>query len=601
MLRPRQYQWDAIVSIWKFFEEGNTGNPLVAMPTGTGKSIVIGGFVRSIYDHYPNQRIMILTHVKELIQQNYNKLMDIWPQAPAGIYSSGLNRRDVFNNILFAGIASVAKRPELFGRIDLILIDEAHLVSPNDSTMYQKFIEALRQVNPHLRVIGLTATPYRLGHGLITEGNLFTDICYDITSLHEFNKLIAEGYLAPLIPFRTSLKLNVDGIHMRGGEYIQKELQNAVDKEEITYAALKEALNVGHDRKCWLIFASGVEHAIHISEMLNELGVPCGVVHSGNKERKMSSSERDQVIADYKAGKLRALVNNNVLTTGFDHPQIDLILSLRPTASPGLWVQILGRGTRPVYAPGFDLSTTEGRLQAIQAGGKHNCLVLDFAGNTRRLGPINDPVIPKKPGKKGGTAPVKECDRCPTINHASVRFCISCGYEFPIQTKLKQAASTEELIKGDLPKIEEFKVDHITYALHKKQDKPPSMKVSYHCGRRVFTEYVCFEHDGFARRKAQKWWAERTKCPFPENTAKGLELSAGQLQTATSLRVWVNKPYPEIMAQCFDGTHFGKEEAAEARPTVENTADAPGEIASFVKKIQEQQGQALDFEDDIPF
>lgn len=600
-MKLRTYQWDGICAIWDYFKEGGTGNPIVAMPTGTGKSLVIGGFIRTVFDAFPNQRVMMLTHVKELIEQNFDKLTQIWPTAPAGIYSSGLNRRDLYNNITFAGIASVAKRAAEFGHIDLVIIDEAHLVSPHDSTMYQTFILELKQYNPHLKVIGLTATPYRLGHGkIIEEGGLFTDICYDITTIEEFNKLIAEGYLAPLVPKRTNLMLNVDGVHMRGGEFVAKELQNAIDKYELTEAAVKEAIEVGHDRQSWLVFTAGVEHAIHTAEILNAYGIPAKAVHSGNKQFKMSDTERDNAIAEFKRGELRALVNNNVLTTGFDHPPIDLILMLRPTSSPGLWVQMLGRGTRPVYAPGYDLDTLEGRLAAIEAGGKRNCMVLDFGGNTKRLGPINDPVLPPRKGKKKGDAPIKLCEGvtvdnkiCNTWVHASARHCPECGNEFKFQTKLKQGASTDELIKGDIPVVEEFKVDHITYSEHVKMDKPPMMKVSYYCGFQMFNEYVCIEHDGFAKHKAKKWWSERTAIPFPESTEHALQL-ADKLSACTSLRVWTNKKYPEIMAHCFDGTHFGKQEADPfASPTVQS--DKPQNV------LQNNKMDPIDFDDDIPF
>ena len=568
-MRLRPYQWNAITSIWDYFRNGGTGNPVVAMPTGTGKSVVIGGFIRTVFDAFPNQRVMVLTHVKELIEQNFDKLYQIWPTAPAGIYSSGLNRRDIYNNITFGGIASVAKRAHEFGHIDLILIDEAHLVSPNDATMYQKFILALKQYNPHLKVVGLTATPYRLGQGkIIEEGGLFTDICYDITTLEEFNKLIAEGYLCPLVPKKTELRLNVDGVHMRGGEFIPKELQNAVDKYELTEAAVREAMEVGHDRNCWLVFTAGVEHAIHTTEILNAMGVSARAVYSSTKDYKMTDKERDDNIEAYKAGEFTALVNNNVLTTGFDHPPIDMILGLRPTSSPGLWVQMLGRGTRPVYAPGYDLDLLEGRLAAIEAGGKKNCLVLDFGGNTKRLGPINDPVLPNRKGKKSGDAPVKLCEGitidnkvCDTWVHASVRICPECGNEFKFQTKLKQGASTDELIKGDLPIVEEFKVDHITYSLHTKLGAPNSMKVTYYCNLSKFTEYVCLEHQPPIIHRARKWWTQRSGSDDVPVTIEEALNKAETLQTCTSLRVWTNKKYPEIMAHCFDGTHFGKEEA----------------------------------------
>jgi DNA repair protein RadD len=600
-MKLRAYQWDGICAIWDYFKEGGTGNPIVAMPTGTGKSLVIGGFIRTVFDAFPNQRVMMLTHVKELIEQNFDKLTRIWPTAPAGIYSSGLNRRDLYNNITFAGIASVAKRAAEFGHIDLVIIDEAHLVSPHDTTMYQRFIMELKQYNPHLKVIGLTATPYRLGHGkIIEEGGLFTDICYDITTIEEFNKLIADGYLAPLVPKRTDLMLNVDGVHMRGGEFIAKELQNAIDKYELTEAAVKEAIEVGGDRKSWLVFTAGVEHAIHTAEILNAYNIPAKAVHSGNKQFKMTNTERDNAIAEFKRGELRALVNNNVLTTGFDHPPIDMIIMLRPTSSPGLWVQMLGRGTRPVYAPGYDLNTLEGRIAAIEAGGKQNCMVLDFGGNTKRLGPINDPVLPPRKGKKKGDAPIKLCEGvtvdnkiCNTWVHASARHCPECGNEFQFKTKLKQGAGTEELIKGDIPIVEEFKVDHITYSEHVKMDKPPMLKVTYYANFQMFNEYVCIEHEGFAKHKAKKWWADRTTLPFPESTEQALNL-VDKLTACTSLRVWTNKKYPEIMAHCFDGTHFGKQKADPfTLPTIQ--------FDEAQKPLQNNKIEPIDLGDDIPF
>ena len=590
----RNYQWDAICAIWEYFKSGNTGNPVVAMPTGTGKSHVIGGFIRTVFDAFPNQRVMVLTHVKELIEQNHNKLLEMWPTAPAGIYSSGLNKRDLYSSITFAGIGSVIRRAEEFGHIDILMIDEAHLVSNNETTMYQKFISLLLIRNPYLKVVGLTATPYRLTDGMLTdEGGLFTDICFDLTTMEQFNKLVSEGYICPLIPKKTDLYLNVDGVHVRGGDFIPKELQGAVDKYEITEAAVRESLELGHDRKSWLTFTAGVEHALHTVEMLNGFGITAKAVHSGNKQYKMSGRERDEAILQFKRGEIQALVNNNVLTTGFDHPPIDLILMLRPTSSPGLWVQMLGRGTRPLYAEGFDLNTKEGRLAAIDASDKQNCMVLDFGGNTKRLGPINDPVVPNKKGKKGGEAPVKVCEECDTWVHASVRICPVCGFEFSFQTKLKQGAGTDALIKGDFPVTEEFVVEHITYDSHVKMDKPAILKVTYYCDLRAFSEYVCISYDGPIVNRARQWWKERSETPMPITAEGALEL-ADSLIPATSLRVWTNKKNPEILAYCFDGTHFGKLKSylLDGPSLQTNKINTPSKIY--------EDGE-IPFGDDIPF
>lgn len=596
VFNDRQYQTEAVDSLWSYFAT-KAGNPVLAMPTGTGKSVVIARFIQSVFAAYPNQRVQILTHVKELIQQNYEKLMLVWPFAPAGIYSAGLGLKVYNKPITFGGIASVAKKWALFGHVDLIIIDEADLVSPDDETMYRTYIDGLRSINPFLKVIGLTATPWRLGHGRIIdpiikkdgseEPSLFTDFCFDITGVEAFNRLFAEGYLLPPIPKKMKNMLNVDGVHMRGGEFIEKELQQAVDKDELTYAALKEAMEYGHNRHKWLIFAAGTDHADHIADMLSSLGIPTGCVHSKREGR-------DQTIRDFRAGNLRAVVNNNVLTTGFDDPGIDMIICLRPSASSRLWVQMLGRGTRPLFAPGYDLDTVGGRLSAIEASYKHNCLVLDYAGNTKRLGPINDPLVPQRKGQKGGTAPVKCCPVCDTWVHASLRYCTgempdgsACRHEFTFETKLMQGASTDELVKGDMPIVEVFKVDYITATKHDKLGSPPSMRVTYYCGYQKFSEFVCVEHQNVASTVARRWWAARTKEPMPPSTIEALK-HVDKLPAATHLRVWINKKYPEILATCFDGTAFGTQEATEA-PQIEATV--PGNKPAYDSSL----------DDDIPF
>lgn len=602
-LQPREYQIEAVSSLYWYFENYPEGNPVIAMPTGTGKSIVIALFLQSVYQQWPGQKILVLTHVKELIQQNYDELVGLWPQAPAGIYSSGLNRRDTRNAIVFAGIASVAKRADEFGRVDLLLIDEAHLVSPTETTMYRKFIAQLMVTNPMLRVIGLTATPWRLGHGKITEGEqaLFSDICFDITGINAFNRLIAEGFLASLVPKPTQTVLNIDGVGMRGGEFIQGEMQRAVDIDSITEMALREAMEYGHNRQSWLIFCAGVEHACNTARILNDLGVPCGVVHSD-----MSPEERKQTFDDFKSGKLRALANNNIATTGFNHPPVDLIIMLRPTASAVLWVQMLGRGTRP-YDP-----RRPGRVDPIAFPlYKRNCLVLDFAGNTKRLGPVNDPVVPNKKGKKGGKAPVKLCEKCNTMVHASLVWCnielddgTICNNEFPREVKLMVEAGTDQLVKGDNPVVEVFKVDHITYTTHTKSDRPDSIKVSYYCGMQSFNEYVCCEHTDYAGKKARRWWRERSTEPMPEDTQTAMEvLQQGQMMAATHLRVWLNKKYPEILAFCYDGSAFGTQvPSTDDNPTQEvvgpRSPHIPNVNPDFVAGGQPDFDA---FDDDIPF
>ncbi len=565
-MQLRYYQEEAVLSIYDYFQQF-TGNPIVALPTGTGKSIVIAEFVRSVMTYFPGQRVMMLTHVKELIVQNYQEMVSVWPLAPVGIYSAGIGSREIAP-ITFAGIASVVKKAHLFGHVDLVLVDECHLISPHDETNYRIFIEALRAINPAVKVIGFTATPYRLGQGLLTWATtkakgteaeeikpaLFTDICYDLTGLVPFNRLIAEGFLAPLVPKRTETQIDISGVHMQAGEYNLAELQSAVDRSSITKKAIDEILFHGllnnEERMRWLIFATGVDHSEHIAAEIRERGFDAHAIHS-----KTPASDRDLRLAEFKKpsdGKVKCLVSNNVLTTGFNAPHVDLIGMLRHTMSPGLWVQMLGRGTRPYP-------------------GKKNCLVLDFAGNTKRLGPINDPKLPKRKGEKdGGEAPVKCCEKCGTYNHASVRFCTSCGHEFPPAIKFKEKASSDELIKSSSPVVEVFAVNHITYKpwFPRNTAKPPSLYVSYYCGSRQFSEWVCLEHDGWAGKKGRDWWRRRTPDEEPPPTVEEAMKHIKELDSPTHIRVWVNQTHPEIMAHDFTGTAFGKEAKSSGKPEI---------------------------------
>lgn len=525
----RWYQDEAVFSVFDYFERGGTGNPIIAMPTGTGKSLVIAAFLKKVFDLWPRQRVIMLTHVKELIEQNAEELMKLWPTAPLGIFSAGLKQRDTMLPIIFGGIASVIKNPEIFGWRDLILIDECHLLGPNDDTMYQKAIAALKTINPWIKVIGLSATPFRLRQGMLTDGGLFTDICYDITGPEAFNRLIAEGFISPLIPKRTLTQIDVSGVGLSNGDFRKGELEKAVDKDEITYGAVKETCEQGYDRQSWLTFGAGIANVEHIASMFQSFGVSAVAVHSD-----LASAENDRRIRDFKSGAVRCLVNMNKFTTGFNHPPIDLIADLQPTCSPGKHVQKGGRGTRP-----------------SPSTGKKNCLFLDFAGNTRRNGPINDPRIPNKPGKGGGDVPVRICE-CGAYNHAAARFCCNCGKPFEFETKIFAEASEMPVLASDAPIVEYFNVQRVIYNRHEKKNRegtlisPPSMKVSYFCGLQMFSEWVCLEHPGMAGKRARDWWRQRHAEEPPATTHEALQRTR-ELKVPARIRVWTNKQYPTVL------------------------------------------------------
>lgn len=523
MLTLRPYQQAAITSIYGYFQSHN-GNPLVVIPTAGGKSLVMAAFIEGVLKAWSDQRILIVTHVRELIAQNHAEMIGLWPEAPAGIYSAGLGKRDAQARILFAGIQSIHRRAQEIGHTDLVLIDEAHLIPGNSSTMYRRFLDGLAQINPALKVIGLTATPFRLDSGMLHEGRsaLFTDIAYEAP----VRDLIDAGYLSPLVSKQPATRLDVSKVGTRAGDFIQRDLAAAVDKEAITRAAVTEIITFGRDRKSWLAFCSGVEHARHVAEEFGRQGITCRTIFGDTPK-----DERDAIIAAFKRGEIRALASMGVLTTGFNAPGVDLIALLRPTKSAGLYVQMVGRGTR--LAPG-----------------KEDCLVLDFAGNVRRHGPI-DLVRPKRPGEAGGgEAPTKVCPMCESIIALSATECPDCGYEFPARAvKIAPTAATLPVLS---PKVKWLEVAGVSYSRHDKLGGLPSLKVTYSCGLTSCSEWVCIEHQGYARQKAAEWWRKRAPgLPVPLSVDEAL-VQAARLARPSAISVRPSGRYVEISGYRFD-------------------------------------------------
>ena len=503
-LRP--YQNEAVDALFDYWNKGG-GNPLIEMATGTGKSLVIASATKRLLTDYPGLRVVMLVHVRELVEQNAQALLRAWPQCPLGINSAGLGRRDRHSQVLFASIQSVFRDDGYsLGERHLVLIDEAHLVPTAGEGMYRTFLDNLRQREPDLRVCGFTATPYRLGSGRLDQGH---DRLFDKTV---FNYGIAQGvkdgYLTPLIAKGTSAEINVAGVKRRGGEFVAGSLEAAADNASLIDAACSEIIERGADRKSWLLFCAGVSHAMNVRDALRAKGIEAAVVTG-----ETPSGERASIFRDFKAGRIRALCGMNVFTTGFDAPGVDLVAMLRPTLSTGLYVQMLGRGTR--LAPG-----------------KTDCLVLDYAGNVRRHGPVDDVSVSRGKSsnaseKEAGVTPetvrARLCPECGTYNSLAARFCIECDYEWPV--KHEKAADVTPIMASRGPAW--VPVTDVQLFKHVKQDSPISLRVEYQCGMQVHREWVCFEHRNYARLRAEAWWRMFDgKGPAPGTVAEAMGRAA---------------------------------------------------------------------------
>ena len=753
----REYQTRTIDQLYAWFEAGSHGNPCLVLPTGSGKSHIVAALCKDALQNWPETRVLMLTHVKELIAQNAEKMRQHWPNAPMGIYSAGLRQKELGEPITFAGIQSVRNKAQQIGHVDLVIIDECfvagtkistpkgqididkvrcgdlvfntrgvgmveavscrsvletllvelddgtkfectgnhpiftdsgwrqaekleigtplfriedmsclwsrvqtldqkgrqrksnfsnvrtilgkaelllrevckeitpdgsecrstqtnagnskknqastysawrkraiaafatvsttscvggrmdsricnqdqsgtferdiseclqsghllsgkddlhrigwgeswqrreenagqeerpiscgprvarvsrikrespvlvfnlqisghpsyfangiaahncHLVSHKDEGGYRMLLSDLIQINPNLRIVGLTASPYRLGHGYITDDPAIFSALIQPTSIEE---LIHKGFLSTLRSKLTTTKLEVEGVHKRGGEYIESELQAAVDTTDKNRLVAAEIVRLGHTRKSWLVFCAGVAHAQHIAEALNNEGITTECVTG-----ETPSAERDRILTDFKQGRIRALTSVGVLTTGFDAPGIDLIAMLRPTMSPGLYVQMAGRGLR--IAPN-----------------KTDCLVLDFAGVVEQHGPITAVRAPPRKGDKVGEAPVKVCDHCQEICALSVRVCPACGEPFPEPVRPALKLHNQDIMGQDGTDME---VTAWTWRKHISRASGREMlSVTYYGGLSdpPVTEYLAVTHDGYAGEKSRRLLAE---------------------------------------------------------------------------------------------
>lgn len=465
-LRP--YQKEAIKSLFDYWREKPRGIPLIVCPTGAGKTPILSEICRRVFKARPHYRIWIVTHRKELIEQNAKELYN-FIKMPIGVYSASLGMKKI-RSITCAGIQSIYKKPV---QADLVIVDEAHLISANDGSMYQKFLQNILKDNSNVKFLGLTATPYRMDQGSLI-GEFFNDVCYDV----DLRDLITQNYLCNIISMPSKGEVNLDGVTRSGFDYNQGEVAERMSP--LVPEHCKEILKSGNGRKSILVFASGVKHAKDLSEYLKGLGERAEHVHG-----EMMAMERDQIVNRFKSGETRILCNVDILTTGFNHPSLDCIALLRATRSTSLYVQMVGRGMR--LAPGKD-----------------NCLVLDFGGNIERHGPL-DCIRVKNKKEKGKVeievAPTKTCPECGAVWSIRVLEC-TCGYLFSRASTFEVKASQAPILAA----VETLPVDSMTKRIYNKAGKPPMLRLDFFAGMRRFSEFFCFEHGGQASYFANQKW-----------------------------------------------------------------------------------------------
>jgi superfamily II DNA or RNA helicase len=464
LLKPRDYQREAVYRADAALR--NRQNPIVKLPTGSGKSIVLALLIQLIYER-ARSPMLVLSHVKELLEQDSKTLRKVDALIPQTYYCAGLGEKRGGAPVVFGSVQTVSRSPRALGARSFIFIDEAHLC-PRDtdaqySQVFDHFSLALRA--------GFTATDQRLDSGKLTEGDSawFDCIAHDVP----VEDLIKQGYLVPLSGVLTEHQADMGGVDTRMGDYVAGQAEEAVMKTLALSEAVQDAMRLAKKRRHWLIFAAGVAHARVVLAELQRAGIKAKMVLGDTPD-----GEREQTIDEFREGSLRALVNVGVLTTGFDAPQTDCIISLRPTKSPVLWTQMMGRGMR-------------------LADGKQNCLLLDFVGNLERLGGAGcvveikderDPVKVERPVSKRKGAPRAD----PIFGEASLADPMKSGQSF------------------------ECRVEHVRYFIVPSRRYPGKRMVvaSYDLedeyGRSLQAKsFVCVEFPGQNRYHAVHWFMRR--------------------------------------------------------------------------------------------
>ena len=526
-LRP--YQRKAIKETIAWMRK-RSGNPVMWLPTASGKSVLVAELCR--LTNQSGGRAIMVVPSKELAEQNHEKIAAFVGIDKVGVISAAMGRRDdpTKFDLIVATIGTIARvEPGNLGRVNLVIIDECHLVNPRQTGMYRKLIAGLQRYNQNLRVIGLTATPYR-GNGVwlhASEESLFHGIATRI----EMQTLLNDGYLSPLVPARPRARMKADGVRIdsKTGDFSISDLAATVNKRHLVEAACKELVELGHDRQRWMVFCVTIEHAEHVCSMLKSLGVSA-VLITGKTPRV----EREQSIALFRSGHYRAIVNVAALTTGFDVPEIDLIALLRNTRSPVLYTQIAGRGMRI-------------------ADGKQDCLWCDFTDSTAILGPV-DRLEGRTPSKKKVEPALRKCPECGEQIHTGFANCPVCGAEIPKEERemvnhMTTVMGADVLTATSKQVINEHKVDSVSYHKHIKRnapDAPPTMRVDYQCGLRSFSEWVCIEHSGYARAKAILWWQQHMTGDMPKTVDDAISICKIAARIPACIVVEETGKYPAI-------------------------------------------------------
>ena len=408
-LRP--YQQDALNAVLDAFQRQRS--VLLEAACGAGKTILFSSIIRHFAEKYPAMRSVILAHREQLVKQARDKLLKVWPEGEDKVgmaCKSACSTVELEKPVVIASPQTLAARIGSMPPVQLAIVDEVHRLPPADrKSQYGGLMEALRGYYPEMRLLGVTATPYRLNHGYIygdkcrhPEQNWFSDLSYKV-GIYD---LQAQGFLVPLKLYIADEPDLSDVGTSSTGDWNIDELAEAMSKSVHVNSAVEAVQRYASDRKHIVVFGVTIEHAEVLRDVFREAGYSTVAVHS-----KMPKAERDAALYAFDRGDVQVVCNVGVLTEGWDCTSVDCMVMCRPTKSAALYCQMAGRGLR-------------------LHEGKADCLMLDLSGNYAEHGRPEEPRV--KMGRESGESDGSwECPECHFVNEPKDRVCASCGYERP--------------------------------------------------------------------------------------------------------------------------------------------------------------------------
>lgn len=400
-MQLRPYQKDAATAALAHIKK-SLSPCVIEAPTGAGKSWIIAAIAKAIRD-MSGKKVLILAPSGELVTQDHEKYLATGE--PASIYSASTGNKDLRHPVVFGSPLSVKNNLRRFSGYAAVIIDEAHGITPT----IRGIIEHLRNDNDKLRVVGLSATPHRMNTGYIyacdyemgyLDEDQSIDPYFDLLVYRiSAQMLIDDGYLTKPVFEATRESYDTTGLKLnRTGNWDAKTVDRAfVGQGRKTSHIVADVVAKSQNRQGVMLFAATIKHAQEVCESL-----PPEITRLVTGETP--AAERERILADFKARRVKYLVNVAVLTTGFDASHVDHVAILRATESAGLLMQIIGRGLR------ID-------------DNKPSCLISDYAQNIERHFPHGDVFAPEIKARRNGTSEPIEvtCPLCAHENNFSRR------------------------------------------------------------------------------------------------------------------------------------------------------------------------------------